>query len=170
MRSVGCSTAARQAARLTAVVVFPTPPFWLATAMIRAKRDPQPGENLAKPMGGCKMFHVEQLGAVQKPEIPRVRSTWNTLRTLQSTCSMLHVKQRCIAWCHFFSPTRAFHVERSSQPRATFAHEQIPLQRPWHRYWFAPHPSSDSSNLIQASTANPKNDLPRSNPLRSGPL
>ena len=28
--------ALRQAARLTAVVVFPTPPFWLATAMILA--------------------------------------------------------------------------------------------------------------------------------------
>ena len=27
--------AASEAARLTAVVVFPTPPFWLATAMIR---------------------------------------------------------------------------------------------------------------------------------------
>src|SRR6266404_5542198 len=34
-RSVGCSAIARQAARFTAVVVFPTPPFWFAIAMIR---------------------------------------------------------------------------------------------------------------------------------------
>src|SRR5688500_9046421 len=34
--SVRCSAAARLAARLTAVVVLPTPPFWFATAMIRA--------------------------------------------------------------------------------------------------------------------------------------
>src|SRR5687767_381936 len=31
--------AASAVARLTAVVVLPTPPFWLATAMIRARRD-----------------------------------------------------------------------------------------------------------------------------------
>src|SRR5271154_6709845 len=36
-RSVDCSAAARHAAKLTAVVVFPTPPFWFATAIIRAK-------------------------------------------------------------------------------------------------------------------------------------
>ena len=35
-RSVGWWAAARHAERLTAVVVFPTPPFWLAIAMIRA--------------------------------------------------------------------------------------------------------------------------------------
>src|SRR5260221_1715475 len=39
-RSAGWSTVARQEARLTAVVVFPTPPFWLATAMMRAKDSP----------------------------------------------------------------------------------------------------------------------------------
>src|SRR5260370_39789181 len=33
--SVLTSAAAREAARLTAVVVLPTPPFWLATAMTR---------------------------------------------------------------------------------------------------------------------------------------
>jgi hypothetical protein len=32
-------TAARAVARLIAVVVFPTPPFWLATAMTRGRRD-----------------------------------------------------------------------------------------------------------------------------------
>src|SRR5712692_8241610 len=34
-RSVLTSAAAREAARLMAVVVLPTPPFWLATAMTR---------------------------------------------------------------------------------------------------------------------------------------
>src|SRR5271154_4119713 len=34
---VDCSAAAKQAAKLTAVVVFPTPPFWFATAIMRAK-------------------------------------------------------------------------------------------------------------------------------------
>src|SRR5665647_345190 len=37
-----CSAAARLAARFTAVVVFPTPPFWFAMAMIRAKIDTAP--------------------------------------------------------------------------------------------------------------------------------
>ena len=32
--------AARLAARLTVVVVLPTPPFWFATAMIRVTRAP----------------------------------------------------------------------------------------------------------------------------------
>src|SRR5437660_2654067 len=58
-RRVGCSAVARQAARFTAVVVLPTPPFWFATAMIRAKYSPE-SENLAKSSQGCKMFHVEQ--------------------------------------------------------------------------------------------------------------
>src|SRR6267378_8607067 len=58
-RRVGCSAVARQAARFTAVVVLPTPPFWFATAMIRAKYSPE-SENLAKASQGCKMFHVEQ--------------------------------------------------------------------------------------------------------------
>jgi hypothetical protein len=58
MRRVGCSAAARQAAKFTAVVVFPTPPFWLATAMIRAKRF-LASENLAKTVSRCKMFHVK---------------------------------------------------------------------------------------------------------------
>ena len=58
-RRVGCSAAARQAARFTAVVVFPTPPFWLATAMILAKYY-LASENLTKTTSGCKLFHVEQ--------------------------------------------------------------------------------------------------------------
>src|SRR5690349_22576374 len=39
-RRVGCSAVARQAARFTAVVVFPTPPFWFATAIIRVNDSP----------------------------------------------------------------------------------------------------------------------------------
>src|SRR3989344_316317 len=33
-KSVRCSSTAKDAARLMAVVVFPTPPFWLAMAII----------------------------------------------------------------------------------------------------------------------------------------
>src|SRR6202795_1245637 len=55
---VGCLAAPRQAARLTAVVVFPTPPFWFATAMIRAKPI-SCGEKLTKCVCRCKMFHVK---------------------------------------------------------------------------------------------------------------
>src|SRR6266852_1820820 len=58
-RSVGWSAAARHAAKLTAVVVLPTPPFWLATAMMRANVPPA-GEKLAKDLDRCKMFHVER--------------------------------------------------------------------------------------------------------------
>src|SRR6266568_519716 len=36
MTRIRCLAAASAVARLTAVVVLPTPPFWLATAMIRA--------------------------------------------------------------------------------------------------------------------------------------
>src|SRR5436309_11189473 len=40
MRSVGCSSSASAAPRLMAVVVFPTPPFWLATAVVRPTSHP----------------------------------------------------------------------------------------------------------------------------------
>src|SRR6185503_15387914 len=39
------SAAARLAARLMAVVVFPTPPFWFATAMIRPRQSSESGED-----------------------------------------------------------------------------------------------------------------------------
>ena len=63
-RSVRWSAAARQEARFTAVVVFPTPPFWLATAIIRAKPfshrvQTRRDENLAKSDRQRKVFHVE---------------------------------------------------------------------------------------------------------------
>src|ERR1700681_3889620 len=57
-RRVGCSEAARQAAKLTAVVVLPTPPFWFAQAMILAKCFPT--RNLANVVPSCKLFHVER--------------------------------------------------------------------------------------------------------------
>ena len=37
MTRVRCSEAAREAPRLTAVVVLPTPPFWLTMEITRAK-------------------------------------------------------------------------------------------------------------------------------------
>jgi hypothetical protein len=47
------------------VVVLPTPPFWFATAIIRATEPPM-GENVAKLFSRCKMFHVEhRLRAVE---------------------------------------------------------------------------------------------------------
>ena len=50
--------AAKQAAKLTAVVVLPTPPFWFAQAMILAKCFPT--RNLTNVMPSCKLFHVER--------------------------------------------------------------------------------------------------------------
>src|SRR4029077_2358183 len=64
IRRVGCSAAARQAAKFTAVVVFPTPPFWLATAIIRAKQF-LASQNLANRTSRCKLFHVEHQGIVE---------------------------------------------------------------------------------------------------------
>src|SRR6202047_4515576 len=57
-RRVGCSEAAKQAAKLTAVVVLPTPPFWFAQAMILAKCFPT--RNLTNVLRTCKLFHVER--------------------------------------------------------------------------------------------------------------
>ncbi len=59
MINVRCSAAAKHEARLTAVVVFPTPPFWLAMAMTRAKMIPQFQGECSRDLQGCKMFHVE---------------------------------------------------------------------------------------------------------------
>ena len=64
MSSVGCSAVARQAAKFTAVVVFPTPPFWLATAIIRAKQF-LASENLANTTGCCKLFHVKHFRSAE---------------------------------------------------------------------------------------------------------
>src|ERR1700728_1671224 len=49
MTRVFCSDAASEAPRFTAVVVLPTPPFWLAIAITRAKLFPPVWcENLAE--------------------------------------------------------------------------------------------------------------------------
>src|SRR5215212_7900456 len=71
-RRVRCSAVARLAARLTAVVVFPTPPFWLAMAMTRPtcgfgsgreageyirRSEPGPMFHVKRP---ASVFHVEQ--------------------------------------------------------------------------------------------------------------
>ena len=46
--------------RLIAVVVLPTPPFWLAIAMTRPKVTPPGGEIYHIKTKICKLFHVEQ--------------------------------------------------------------------------------------------------------------
>jgi len=54
MRRVRCSEAAREAPKFTAVVVFPTPPFWLAMAMILAKMTPSEVGNVAEKIGNAQ--------------------------------------------------------------------------------------------------------------------
>lgn len=62
MTKVFFSAAASEAPRLTAVVVFPTPPFWLATAITRAKFLPRKenGEMYQKNFPKRNMFHVKR--------------------------------------------------------------------------------------------------------------
>jgi hypothetical protein len=75
---VGTSAAASDAAKLMAVVVLPTPPFWLATAITRpmssaenrlanseyARRRAGLNLNLlCKRKNPVKMFHVEHFGS-----------------------------------------------------------------------------------------------------------
>src|SRR5271169_1894926 len=93
MRRVGCSAAARQAAKFTAVVVFPTPPFWLATAIIRAKRI-LASENLAKASSRCKMFHVEHRFWVQIVPGRTDCSTWNALSLLGNAGGLARKRMR----------------------------------------------------------------------------
>src|SRR5437867_4507592 len=70
IRSVCLSARESPAARLTAVVVFPTPPFWLTTAMVRASRS--------------SVFHVEHSVAC---------STWNITSLSGVISSRLMTKQ-----------------------------------------------------------------------------
>src|SRR5688572_16992612 len=77
MTSVLRSATARHAPRFIAVVVLPTPPFWLAIAMIRPTCPSRSGElprgrnitraQLSSPANAEEMFHVEQ----------RLCSTWS---------------------------------------------------------------------------------------------
>src|SRR5580698_2611626 len=63
--------AASAAARLTAVVVLPTPPFWLATAMIRAMSRPVPCvfERTAR-LAACPAEHDEM--TLRRPQTRHV--------------------------------------------------------------------------------------------------
>ena len=103
MSRVGCSAAARQAAKFTAVVVFPTPPFWFATAMIRAKRF-LASENLAKPVSRCKMFHVKHHLVVEI--VPGDRELFHVERFLATANAL---------------PTKLSHANHASRsvPRGT---------------------------------------------------
>src|SRR3954463_8580488 len=50
MTRMRCPAAASAVARLTAVVVLPTPPFWLAIAIMRARRDTTRGRLSLAPL------------------------------------------------------------------------------------------------------------------------
>lgn len=70
MRSVLLRFAAREAAKFTAVVVLPTPPFWFATDIMRPKVAPR-GGNVAELRSLCNVFHVEQSCAETRNSVPR---------------------------------------------------------------------------------------------------
>src|SRR5690606_19424660 len=72
--NVGFSAAARLAARLTAVVVLPTPPFWLAIAMMFG-RPGMSARSVAAP--GTNLEHVAP--GLSKCS-PRVLEFWKTDR------------------------------------------------------------------------------------------
>jgi hypothetical protein len=61
MMRVLFSEAAREAPRLTVVVVFPTPPFWLAIAITLDKSPPQEKRNVSEGAGARQhLFHVKR--------------------------------------------------------------------------------------------------------------
>src|SRR5258708_15271350 len=62
MRSPRCPSSARAAPRLTAVVVLPTPPFCMATAIVRANLGP----SLAEHGGSGPPRQVENASASRK--------------------------------------------------------------------------------------------------------
>src|SRR5271166_3550839 len=62
--SVLTSAAASEAARLMAVVVLPTPPFWLATAMTR----PMNGSLLS--LFGAQTFGAQNIGTHLRKQCP----------------------------------------------------------------------------------------------------
>src|SRR5271169_749035 len=78
MRSVFTSAAAKDAARLMAVVVLPTPPFWLATAMTRPINC-----RGARAVGRIERFEFQMQGRITMWKLKlcakRVQcSDWNT--------------------------------------------------------------------------------------------
>src|SRR5438046_2312504 len=93
MSSVRSSAAAREAAKLMAVVVLPTPPFWLATAIIRAIQC-SPGlvgrarvvaegggykaQKQGSHGGGVWMFYVEQREGYATSRVSVPRGTWKS--------------------------------------------------------------------------------------------
>src|SRR4029077_4920850 len=60
IRRVRCSDRAKEADKLMAVVVLPTPPFWFATAITRLNSAPSGCEIYHIKRKICKLFHVEQ--------------------------------------------------------------------------------------------------------------
>jgi hypothetical protein len=89
MTSVRCSATAREAPRLTAVVVFPTPPFWLAMAIMRAKLSPR-----------CRANVAETNLAVQ--DVSRgTSSCWTNFSS-----RLFHVKRDPSQECYLGAPTR----------------------------------------------------------------
>src|SRR5580698_4109595 len=71
------SAAAREAAKLMAVVVLPTPPFWLATAITRPIKFTSDDEPL--PCLGGTVFHVEHYFGPQCLRDLNICSTWNIM-------------------------------------------------------------------------------------------
>src|ERR1700722_17836135 len=85
-----------EAARLIAVVVLPTPPFWFATAMTRPKFSPPNCGIYHSNHNLCKLFHVKQTFLCGR------------MRSFSAVF--------CISWdsCIFQSITGLFHVEHLS--------------------------------------------------------
>src|SRR5262249_12119274 len=97
--SVRWSAAARQEARFTAVVVFPTPPFWFATAMMRAKNPPGPEcwRKSSKVPQRCARSFPEMLlrlwKAYDSPDVPR-----GTLEPENRGSRAFHVEHQTWHW------------------------------------------------------------------------
>ena len=74
---VARSAVARHAARFTAVVVLPTPPFWLAIAMMRAKLFSQTCKTYQTPTAVARCFTWNNCGTEDFCQSSKC-STWNT--------------------------------------------------------------------------------------------
>src|SRR6185312_5607614 len=91
MSSVRCSAAASEAARLTAVVVFPTPPFWLAIAMTRVTGLVQDGRyvrgrrrNLSRRATRCSLVATAR------------RPLWNVKKERPAGCTVPPVAESSV--------------------------------------------------------------------------
>ena len=120
-RSVRWSAAARQEARFTAVVVFPTPPFWFATAIIRAK--------LVSPCESRRDWRKSSKVSLGAQDVSRgtFAELWKNRRKLRlrHNCMMEFLSTRC--FCSTWNIPRGekplnfaedrmklFHVEQSA--------------------------------------------------------